>query len=370
MRRVASVRFLLLALVSTVSIEGVAEAAMPAPGLSSGPKIVSGGLLWAGPNGVSLSSSTRTRLLVAEADLSEVLMEGAWTVLARPSGPKVGRAGVRFSPVRGLRRCRPMQGKEAGAWTVAVAGGDLYAIAQARCLARRPAEAQFLVRVRLGTGTAEAIGRVRSGAISLAAAGGRLALTYKSGVRGPVRVDVVSSSNAKLLYSVTEPLREQGGGYGRLETQIDSKGDVLVTDPPFRREAFGWWGNAAVRVGRLLHQTGFIGASLSAGRIAYVSGRGGVEHIDVLNLTTRKTRTEVTFPGSARVLGVGLGKTRVAWAQQSIGYVTRTDFHSCVETVSVGSPELAQTPLSASGPPIVVKGVPVTPATGPRCARP
>src|ERR1700730_1834082 len=192
MRRAVSVRLLLLALVSTMSIEGVAQAAVPVPGFFSGPKIVGGGLLWAGQTGVSLSSSTRTRLLVAEADLSEVLMEGGWTVLARPSGPKVGRTGVRFSAVRGLQRCRPMQGKKAGAWTVAVAGGDLYTIVQARCLARRPGEAQFLVRVRLGTGTVEAIGRVRSGAISLAAAGGRLALTYKSGVRGPVRVDVVS----------------------------------------------------------------------------------------------------------------------------------------------------------------------------------
>jgi hypothetical protein len=263
-----------------------------------------------------------------------------------------------------------MQGK-AGAWTVAVAGGNLYTIAQASCLARRPGQAQFLVHVRLGTGTVEAIGRVRSGAISLAAAGGRLALTYKTGVRGPVRVEVVSSSNAKLLYSVTEPPREEGRGYGRLETQIDSEGDVLVTDPPFRREAFGWWGNATKRVGSLLHQTGFVGGSLSAGRIAYLTGRGGVEHIDVLNLRTRKTRTEVTFPGSARVLGVGLGKTRVAWAQQSFGYAVRTNAgpRSCVEIVPVGSPELAETALSASGPPIVVKGVPVSPVPGLRCVR-
>jgi hypothetical protein len=360
-----------LALVSTLAIEGVAQAAVRAPGFFSGPKIVSGGLLWAGTAGVSLSSSTRTRLIAAEADLSEVLMEGGWTVLARPSGPKVGRPGVRFAAVRGLLRCRPMQGKKPGEWTVAVAGGNLYTIAQASCLARRPGQAQFLVRVRLGTGSVEAIGPVRSGAISLAAAGGRLALTYKTGERGPVWVDVVSSSNAKLLYRVTEPPREGGRAYPRLETQIDPKGDVLVTDPPFRREAFGWWGNATARVGRLLHQTGFIGASLSDGRIAYVTDRGGVEHIDVLNLTTRKTRTEVTFPGSARVLGLGLGKTGLAWAQQSYGHALRTNVgpRSCVETVPVGPPELAETPLSASGPPIVVKGFPVPPAPGLRCVR-
>jgi hypothetical protein len=337
-----------------------------APGFSSGPRFVSGGLLWSGLKGVSLSTAAGTRLLVPGAELSAVLVEDGWTVRVEPTRLEVGRTGGRLAPVRALRRCRAGTPED---WLDALAGGNLYTIVRASCISQRAGNAQFLVRVRLGSGALHAIARVPSGALALVAAGRRLALTYKSsgGPAGRVRVEILDASSARLLYSVTAPPSTNLNRYG--ETQMDSAGDVLVSGfqlipPPGPAVAFAWWGNARTRVGRALGPTASVAAALSDGHIAYATNRGGVEHIDLLSLATRKTRTMVTFPGSARVEGVGLDNTRLAWAQQSYGYTTQGS--GCASLDAVGSAELAETSLSSSGPPVVVKGVPVPPApTGP-----
>ena len=63
-----------------------AQAVVPAPGFSSGPKVVSGGLLWAGDSAgqedVFLSTATSTRLLVPDAELSAVNVDDGWVVVA------------------------------------------------------------------------------------------------------------------------------------------------------------------------------------------------------------------------------------------------------------------------------------------------
>jgi len=253
-----------------------------------------------------------------------------------------------------------------------MARGELYTIVRAGCLGRRPEHAPFLVRVQLSTGALHAIARVPSGAISLAAAGQRLALTYAIGndPEGRVRVEVLDSGNAKLLYTVAAP-RHDKRRESYDETQIDAAGDVLVTSTyvlPPSSSAFGWWGNASTSTGRLLGANTSVVASLADGRIAYATGTGGVEHIDVLNLATGKTQTVVTFPGSARVRGIGMGKTRLAWAQQSYGYTSpTTGGHVCVSRMPVGPTELLETPLVASGGPIVVDGASVAPAGARLC---
>ncbi|MGD0456006.1 MAG: hypothetical protein ABSB69_20665, partial [Solirubrobacteraceae bacterium] len=222
-------RALLFAVLSALStgLVSQANAAVDAPGFTSGPTVVSGGLLWWGAKGVSLSGASGTHLIVPGTEWSTVLVEGGWTAGAEQTRLEVGRTGGRLAAVRALRRCRAGSPED---WLEALAHGGLYTIVRASCLGRRPAQAQFLVRVRLSTGVLQAIARVPSGAVALAAAGKRLALTYEASgqPRGRVRVEVVDSSSAKLLYTVTAPSGEQGGRRYS-DTQIDAAGDVLVT---------------------------------------------------------------------------------------------------------------------------------------------
>jgi hypothetical protein len=356
-----------------------AEAVVKAPGYFAGPKVAGGGLLWAAAEGVFLTTRTDTRLLVRDAGLSAVNVEDGWVVVTERSGPKVGRIGRRLRTVRRLHRCPPILGYREGERVEAVANGNLYAVVRATCLGRRPRSAQFLVRVRLGTGDLHVIGRVPSGAISLAAAGSRLALTYQTGARpsyealagSRVRVEVVDSRNGRLLYRLAPPPGERGS---YLDTQIDAKGDVLVTSrrdspAPGLSEAFGWWRNPRTRVARPLESesSGF-GASLSEGRIAYATTPKGETSIDVMNLATGKTRTIVTFSGSVNPVSFALSNNVLAWAQQSSAY--QLTARGCVGLYAVGPAELSATPLSATGLPIAVKANPGTPPAGRSCPPP
>jgi hypothetical protein len=420
----ASAGVRLLTLVVTLTLLAVdvtrAQAVVPAPGFSSGPKVVSDGLLWAGwarnlgKENVFLSTATGTRLLVPDAELSAVNVNDGWVVVAEASGPKVGRIGRGLRPVRGLHRCPPIQGYREGEGLEALTNGDLYAVVRATCLGRRPRHAQLLVRVQLGTGNLHVVGRVPSGAISLAAAGSRLALTYGAGARPTdespavtrVRVEVVDARNGRLLYSLAPPesrrwsLREiQLVDEGRYrETQLDAKGDVLVISglahrvhglerAPIPSEAFGWWGAPRTRVGRPLETGSIFDASLSEGRIAYsregeyatsregeyATSREGETSIHVLNLTTGKTRTIVTFFGSVMVGGFGVGRIGLAWAQQNYAYTIRPEDPprlACVREAPVGSPALVETPISTVAPPIIVKATPGPRPVGPLCPQP
>lgn len=365
-----------------------AQPAIQAPEYRSGPNVVSGGLLWsglsAGHDNVLLSTDTGTRLLVEDANLSTVVVNDGWVLVAKPSGPEVGRVGGPLRAPPGLRHCLPIQvnarasdessdtvilsSPERGRATVgdgpedrldAIANGELYAVVRASCLDRGPKHAQLLVRMRLGTGDLEVIGRVPSGAISLAAAGARVALTYETGAGSRVRVDVLDAHNAQLLFSLAPP--DASGGFHYDHTQIDSKGDVLVTStlitlPAYN--AFGWWGNASARVGQPLPAGEKVTPSLYEGQIAYVPSREGeVESVKLLDLATQQTQTIVTFSGTARIEGLGLGVTGLAWAQQTYEYTlveSQWGASTCDFLTRAGPAELLTAPISQSGPPITV----------------
>lgn len=372
----AGVRLLMLVAALTLLTVHVTQvqAVVPAPSFSGGPEVVGGSLLWAGSSSgqenVFLSSAAGTHLLVPDVALSEVHVDDGWVVVAAAFGESVGRIGERLRAVQGLRHCPPILGyQEEGGRLVAVASGSLYAVVRASCVGRRPGGAQFLVRVRLGTGNLHVIGKVPGGAISLVAAGSRVALTHEivprtdheTCVRSRLRVEVVDSLNARLLYHLASP----PGEYGCYrETQLDAKGDVLVTSirhqpPPGGGEPRGWWGNQTTPVGRPLESADGSRGALAEGRIAYATGRDGQTSLDVLNLATGAVRTIVSFSGAVRMEGFGLGATVVAWAQQHYAYTTEP----CVREAPVGSPELTETLLSVAGPPLVVEAAP-----GPRPA--
>lgn len=347
---------------------------MTAPGYLAGPRVAGGDLLWQGGEGVYLSAHAGTRLLVRDAELSAVHVEDGWVVVTEASGARAGRIGQRLSVVRGLRRCPPLRGYEGEEiQTVAhaletFANGNLYAVVRASCLGRRPRKAQILVRVRPGTEHLHVIGRVPSGAISLAAAGSRVALAYALSA-GRVRVEVVDSRDAQSLYRLAPP-RGESGRVDR-DTQIDGKGNVLVTSRrlflhPGPGEAFSWWGTPRTRVGRPL-DNGALSPSLSEGRIAYATGVD--RSIDLLNLVTGKTRTIVTFSGSVSPEGLGLSNGVLAWAQQRYAYQLAT-VERCVGLFGVGPAELTATPLSATGLPIAVEANPGTPPAGRSCPAP
>lgn len=358
-----------------------ARAALKAPGLAYGPTVLHEGLLWSGTSGVSLSSATGTRLLVPQLQLQDVVVGGGWLVAANQFELRAGKTGGRLAPIPALQLCHPIPGTD-GSWLDALSGGDLYLVVQAGCLGDPPEGEQVLARIQLSSGRVQRIAPVRAGAVSLVVAGRRLALTYlthEASGTGPVRVrvDVLDSRRTRLLYSLvtpktaaaatssatvpigrsSEPLRLTRARqqvrrlYSR--TQLDAEGDVLVTGAFGETQitALGWWGNARTRIAHPVVAPA--DGTLSEGHIAYVSSRGGVEHIDVFNLTTAATRTEVELRGAVRVVGVGLRKNRLAWAQQSDGYTSRGP-GLCVEFGPLGDPELAQSYLSVSGPPMVV----------------
>jgi hypothetical protein len=347
-----------------------ARAALKAPGLAYGPTVLHEGLLWSGTSGVSLSSTTGTRLLVSQLQLQDVVVGGGWLVAANQFELRAGKTGGRLAPIPALQLCHPIPGAD-GSWLDALSGGDLYVVVQAGCLRDPPEGDQVLARIQLSSRRVQRIAPVRAGVVSLVAAGRRLALTYlthdASGT-GPVRVrvDVRDSTRTRLLYSLVTPKTAAAAtssatvpiGRSRVRrlysrTQLDAEGDVLVTGAFGQTQitALGWWGNPRTRIAHAVVAPA--DGTLSEGHIAYVSSRGGVEHIDVFNLTTAATRTEVELRGAVRVVGVGLRKNRLAWAQQSDGYTSRGP-GLCVEFGPLGDPELAQSPLSVSGPPIVI----------------
>lgn len=381
---------------ATLAGPAPARGALKAPGLEYGPTVLHEGLLWSSTSGVSLSSATGTRLLVPHLQLQDVVVGGGWLVAADEFELRAGKIGGRLAPIPALELCQTNQGTN-GSWLDALSGGYLYVVLQARCLGDAPEGAQVLARIQLSSRRVQRIAPVRAGAVSLVVAGRRLALTYlthEASGTGPVRarVDVRDSRRARLLYSLVTPQPAaattssatvpivRSSEHQRLalapsqmrrlysRTQLDAEGDVLVTGAFGETQitAFGWWGNARTRVAHALVAPA--DGTLSEGHIAYVSSRGGVEHIDVFNLTTAATRTEVELRGAVRAVGVGLRKNRLAWAQQSYGYTLR-GARPCVEFGPLGDPELAQSPLSVSGPPMIIDAPAAVPLSGPPCPR-
>jgi hypothetical protein len=391
--RRASVLSLLVILATSLASPASAGAALKAPGLQYGPTVLHQGLLWSGASGVLLSGAAGTHLLVPELTLPDMLVNDRWTVAADLAEFKAGKNGSSLAPIPALQLCRPIPARD-GSWLDALSGENLYVVVQGGCMSGVPGETQVLVQIGLNKTRVQRIVRIRAGAVSLSVAEHRLALTYLMHQTGPpstgVRVDVLDSSTMKLLYRLTAPgTAAQGAASTALvtsnsreatpvpsprfrgfytKTQLDTSGDVLVTGV-YRLEnsqtfASGWWGNARTRATHSLGPAAR--GTLSDGHIAYVASRGGVEHIDVFNLATRATRTEVELRGSARVTGVGLRKDTLAWAQQAYGYTSEGP-HSCNRFGPVGEPELSEIGLSVSGPPIVVNSSSAVRPAGPPC---
>jgi hypothetical protein len=257
----------------------------------------------------------------------------------------------------------------------AAADGYLYAVVRAACVGRRPRQAQFVVRVRLGSRRMHVVGRVPENPLSLAAAGTRLALTYQAGDTNRVRVDVIDSRSTRLLYSVTTPPREATASYG--ETTLDAAGDILVAGEPnptrgpilIRRQQ-AWWANSRTRAVHTLNAR--FGASLSERHIAYVpDSEGEGERIDDLDLATGITRTVVAFSGSAQLEGYALGGNTLAWSQQRYAYqLAGQQSDACVGLFAVGSTELAAVSLSAPRLPTTVNASPGPIPPGQSCPVP
>jgi hypothetical protein len=381
-----------------------AQATIQAPSFEAGPVVTEGGLLWSdfslGQPNVLLSTAGGTRVLAPDAHLSDVAVNDGWMLVARPAGPEVARIGGRLEPLRRLRGCPPVEvgehaptgpantvtvgGREPEPATIGdepedrldtIADGDLYAVVRASCIDRGREHTRLLVRVRLRSGTMRVIGPLAPGAISLAASGSRIALTYETGVERRVRVEVLAARGARPLYTVSPPASERGRFYK--ETQIDAQGDVLVTSifstaPAFN--SYGWWAGAGTRVGRPLPVGRRVPATLAAGRIAYVpSGENEIEDVELLDLAMRTTRTIATFSGAAKVEGLGLDGTTVAWAQRSYHYAPIADGEHldeprfCVGLTPAGPTELADTAIAVPGPPIAVSASPGPVPAGPGC---
>jgi hypothetical protein len=364
-----------------------------APGFTAGPRQVAGGLLWSGAGGVFASSSAGVSRLVARgASLSSVAGDQDWIAVSGPRGVRAARLGRRLIAVEPLHQCPPVEspaGSQPRAPLVALSGVDLYSVVASRCVHVAGPEGPVLVRVPLSTDGVHILARVRAGAVSVVAAGSRVALTYV--VDAPLqgaRADVVNAANGRALFVVR--FRKAGSLPGSLATQIDSRGDVVLTSRIFVSPgelAEGWWGNQRHRVARALGRLEVgaypepfthvaippeVAIALSDGRLAYATypHGGGLETIDVRDLATNGTRTVVSFPGSAGVLGISIRDTQLAWAQQSLGFTTPTTTDPCVtRTQALGPVQLVSASIDVSAP-VSEPGQPVPRRKGPLCPLP
>jgi hypothetical protein len=378
-----------------LAISGVANAQTVgnAPGFESGPRVTTGGLLWSGARGVSLSTNTGTDLLNPKAPLSSTLVQNGWAVTIRRRGLQVDRVGVKHNPLIVKPGCSPLE-PEPYSWMDALDGGSLYVVIRGSCVGKSPAMAPFLVKVPLRSSGFQVLARAPDGVRSLAAAGNKIAIAYKSQPTSRrVQVEVLSGRRARPLYSVNGPA---GGGLspngkdGSLALQLDAEGDVLATNtgrlpPPSLIRALGWWASPTKRAAHPIHSLYLdesaeptpnnnnfraeAAAALWNGQIAYETTGNNRRQIDLLNLSSNQSHTEVSFPGSARLLGLGLGTERLAWAQQSIGWTIPEATGGCVTRALPLSPvELVE--INPLAEPLVIDGAPVPPATGPECPPP
>jgi len=348
---------------------GLAQANVTARGLISGPRVVEHGLLWSGPQGVFLSTTRGSRLIArgGELDFSDVLVANGWTVVGGLD-LSAGRTGQALEQLPLQRRCPLSAHNGAEPWLAALSDGDLYTVVPASCLGNSRSHAQILVHVRLSTGAIHPIGGVRHGAIALAIAGHRVALTYQARFRGAITVRVVDAINAKLLYTIEEPANVVRENPGFQETQIDTRGNVLVKSAVFHPPAarpFAWWGSSRSRAA---HSLQVDDVALSDGRIAYLIGG----QIEVRYLATSQTWTVAVFPGSPAVETISLGGNRLAWAQRNWRFTAPTPLaqgtsFSCVSEEDVGSSELVETRIAAPASPILVEGSPLERPTTPVC---
>lgn len=244
------------------------------------------------------------------------------------------------------------------------------------CLHGHVQKGLTLLAVNLRSGVRRALGAIAPGAVGLASAGARVAVTYAApsqsspiaGTITPVTTAVLDARTGRRLYRVSAPVPFNQLA---LTTEVDARGDVLVTSTIFHPPApqsSGWWATPAaptphelrslVTAGQVVFNTPPYGytvitgaAALAQGRIAYVTDTPKGEQIDLLDLRSGALRPVVGFTGVARVVGLDLSAEELAWAQQSTvtevssGPVPGGGYFERCSTVAVGPVQLNRVDL-------------------------
>lgn len=380
-----------------------------APGLTAGPVITGAGLAWESARGILLTGRAGVTTVLAPPD--EPNWDGVvglawfgrkWWALAQPSGVLAGRIGGKLAALPTLRRCNPATRSSSSAADGAeyvVAGEHLFAAEPRGCFTRRRTPAGRIVEVDLRTRRSRVLASIPGSVSQIAATGRYVAVAYRRETsRAPAHtgppaaeprllVRVLDTATGALIDEIAPPPHaEQFERVGATGLQVDEHGDVLVTagccagSPgglahvarPLQRTGW-WWARAGSRVGREVS----LGSdpSLSDGRVAFyatnASGTGPA--IDVENLLDGRSRTVVTFAGSAGSESLALDGESLAWAQQStVINVTQPVRASSCTIVPLGPVELGALNLRSIAAPVVVTGAPIPPqyANEPPCFEP
>ncbi len=261
-----------------------------------------------------------------------------------------GRLGGRLRQVAPLRRCLPLRpasgaigpSAQASELLLAISGERLFAVVDPRCLHRAGYGRAAIIAINLKTRSWSLLIPIPAGAIGLAAAEGRLAVTLASTTASPraarATVVVYDTHTQRRLFRISVPQTQER--VLSLVTAVDSLGDVLVTvtnhhPPPSTQASSGWWATprspaahalpALITTGPAISSSGARGepprtgaAALSDGRVAYATGSGYEgERIEVLNVRNRRTRTVIQMRSEMWLLGLDFAGDALTWAQQS-----------------------------------------------------
>lgn len=329
---------LLAALLCAVPAEA---AATNAPGFVAGPRITPAGLLWLTSSRSMLTHAGVSTPVAGDGAFTVTSSTSGWQAIATRAGVRAGRLGGSLRHLAPLRRCSPLlaftRPGAAGSRLLALTGSTLFAIVDPRCLRRRGYGRAAIFSENLTSGSWKLLAPAPKGALTLSAAGDRLAIAAGTlGVQTLERLSagVYSARNGRLLYRATAHLSEGliGGGTRPLSlaTSVDGRGDVLVTETehapvPETVRSSGWWTTPAspdqhklpdlltTRVGipeasSQEYPPAGVDAALSAGRVVYATNDNSATEIDLRDLRTGRVRTLVSFPGEVKVLGLDLGQ--------------------------------------------------------------
>jgi hypothetical protein len=338
-------------LVVTVAGASPRTSAVDAPKFVAGPRITKAGLIWLSTRGPMLTGSARvSRRLSGGRVLPVSSPDSKWEAQESRKGVLVGEIGARSSNIAPLHGCPPLRATDTLQQTfaakpsslLAISGARLFAIVDPLCLRRHSYGHAAILVEDLETRVWKLLAGIPAGALSLAAAGKRLAITYVSNpatsatAEGETKVVVYDSRTGRRLFRVTAALAARQATPA--STAVDDLGDVLVTEtirrpPPSTRASSGWWASPgrpvahelptllttepAISSANSADETVPSGAAaLSHGRIAYATAGESGESLEVLDLHTGRTRTVVRLQGETGLLGLDLAGDELAWAQQ------------------------------------------------------
>jgi hypothetical protein len=282
---------------------------------------------------------------------------------------------------------------------LAISRARLFAIVDPICLGRHDYGHAAILVEDLHTRAWKLLAAIPAGALSLATAGERIAITYVShqatstAEAGETKVAVYNGQTGRRLFRVTAALAARQATPPN--TAVDDLGDVLVTEtvrrpPPSTRASSGWWASPGRPVAHELRRlitteqtipktnlgyeaTLRAAAAVSHGRIAYATGDSYEgETIQVLNLHNERKRTVVSLQGEAGLLGLDLADDELAWAQQNTVPVGHSESvaggrsFSC-QIVSLGDAKLMRIRLRSLPASGVTVGKPLPAVDQPPC---